>query len=396
MTDQRSAIVAGGVLVQFTVIGFLFAFSIFFKSIEEELGWSRTLISAGASLATLTMGALAIVGGRLSDRLGPRIVLIGSSVTFAAGIALLSVMQEPWQYLVIYGLFIGIGLATHDVVTLSTVARWFEARRGIMTGVVKLGTAAGQAVYPPLTALLVVWLGWRAGLLSLSAVSLVVLILASLMMRLPDVPKSGGPAPEAPGLSFAEARRSPIFWTLCMMQLLFFPTLMTVPLHLPVHGQDLGMTAQNAAFLITIFGLSSVVGRLALGVVADRLGGKNAYAIAIGGLVISLAGYALTGNPSGLLPLAALYGFSHGALFVIVSPTVARYFGMRAHGAIFGTVLFFGMLGGAAGPVLAGWVFDSWGSYTPAFWALCAAAGLALILSLTLPKPAEMGHFGAE
>lgn len=385
--DPRYAIVAGGALVQFTIIGFLFAFSIFFREIESELGWSRTLISAGASLSTVVMGVLAIYSGRMSDRVGPRVVLTVAGLIFASGIALMSQMNSPWQYLVFYGLFVGVGLATHDVVTLSTVARWFDKRRGIMTALVKTGTAAGQVVVPPIAALLITWVGWRTGMLTISVCAALLLLFAASMVRHPsNDERVAAMAGTRDGISYAEARRTRTFWTLCAMQFLFFPTLMTVPFHLAVHGQDLGMAPENAALLLSILGGVSVVGRLAIGAVADRIGGKNAYALALAGLMLSLGLYAATTEPGPLMVITALYGFSHGALFVVVSPTVARNFGMAAHGAIFGTVVFFGTVGGAIGPTLAGWVFDTWGSYTPAFLTLATAAGLALTLALTLPK----------
>jgi len=108
-------------------------------------------------------------------------------------------------------------------------------------------------------------------------------------------------------------------------------------------------------------------------------------------LFASLSALTLTSTHAALFAVVAVYGFSHGALFVVVSPTVAEYFGMRAHGAIFGTVLFFGTLGGSVGPILTGWAFDSFGSYTPAFTALALCAAIALVLARTLPKPQALG-----
>lgn len=390
MKDPRYLIVAGACLVQFTIIGFLFAFSLFFKQLETELGWSRTLLSAGASLATFMMGALAIFGGRLNDRFGPRIVLSITGVMFAVGMFLLSLITQPWQYILLFGTLLAVGFATHDVVTLSTVARWFDKRRGIMTGVVKTGTAAGQMLMPPLAAAIIVWMGWRTGLVALSVLSGVLLLLAASLMRLPG-PGEGpsGTGHQHAGQTFEQARKTRIFWTLCVIQFLFFPTMMTIPLHIAIHGMDLGMTPERAALLLSVMGASSVVGRLALGGLLDRIGGRNSYLIALGVLMISLSLFPSTVAHGPLTVLVGLYGFAHGSLFVVVSPTVARYFGMRAHGSIFGMVLFFGTVGGAIGPTLTGWVFDTWGSYVPAFITLGVAALIAFLLTLSLPKEGQ-------
>jgi MFS family permease len=87
-----------------------------------------------------------------------------------------------------------------------------------------------------------------------------------------------------------------------------------------------------------------------------------------------------------LFAAVPIYGFSHGGFFTVMSPTVAEYFGLQAHGAIFGLILFFGTIGGAAGPILAGRVFDLTNSYDPAFLALAVLAALGLALVLKLPS----------
>ena len=85
-----------------------------------------------------------------------------------------------------------------------------------------------------------------------------------------------------------------------------------------------------------------------------------------------------------LFTFALFYGFAHGGLFTVVSPIVAEFFGMQSHGVIFGTILFFGTLGGAAGPLLCGRIYDLTGSYDLAFTILAALAFIGLILVFSL------------
>lgn len=384
--DRRYVVVFGACLTQFTIIGLLFSFGLFIKIFETEFGWSRTLISISSALAFFMMGALAVVGGRLNDRFGPRRVLAASGAAYGVGYVLLSQIDAPWQLIAICGTFLAIGLSTHDVVTLSTIGRWFARRRGVMSGVVKVGTAAGQMSIPPLAAFLIVALGWRDAVMALGIGAAALLFVAALSMAPP--PASDGPEgrENAGGASFAEARRSRIFWTMCAMQFLFFPALMAVPFHMPVHGQDLGMTPAVAATLLSVIGGASVVGRLVVGGLADRIGGRRAYVVCFAPLVVALAAMAVTEAHAALFVVMALYGFGHGGLFTVVSPTVAAYFGMKAHGAIFGAVLFSGTIGGSVGPILAGAVFDWTGGYALAFAALSAMAAIALALALSLPR----------
>ena len=186
------------------------------------------------------------------------------------------------------------------------------------------------------------------------------------------------------GWSFAEARSTRVFWSLCIIQFMFFPSMMTVPTHLAVHGNDLGMTAAKAATLLSVLGASSIVGRLAVGTLSDRIGGKQAFMMCFIFLLGSLMAFIGVSSHGLLFVVVAFYGFGHGGLFTVVSPVVAEYFGMREHGAIFGTILFFGTIGAAIGPIMAGWIFDVTGSYQYAFLilAVLAAIGLALVVSL--------------
>ena len=384
--DPRYLVVFGAALTQFVVVGLLFSVGLFFNVLEEEFGWSRSLLSGSSSLAVLIMGFLAFFVGRFSDRFGPTVVLGITGVVYGAGYALISVVAEPWHLVAVIGIFFGLGLSTHDVVTLSTIARWFERRRGTMTGVVKVGTASGQMVLPPLTALLMTDLGWRTAVLTLGLAAIVVLLIAALAMKRPPPGRSPDRRTRVSGPKFAEVRRSRAFWTLCAAQFLFFPSLFTVPLHIAVHGMDLGMTRTTAATLLTMIGGASVVGRLTVGTSVDRIGARNAYLLCFVLLLCGLLVLLAADSHSMLFVALAVYGFGHGGFFTVVSPTVAELFGTRAHGAIFGGILFFGTFGAAVGPIAAGRIFDMSGSYTLAFTGLAAMAAIGLVLSFSLPS----------
>lgn len=389
--NPKTLVVAGAFATQFMVIGVLFALGLYVKVFEVEFGWSRTLFSTGSALSFFMMGALAVVMGRLSDRFGPRRVLMTTGVIYGLGLAAMSQIAAPWHFFALMGTMIAIGLGAHDVVTLSTIAHWYDKRRGIMTAVAKVGTATGQMALPLIAAALIAGIGWRETFLVLGGTAAVVLVLAALLMRNPGPgevsQKAHGVA--ATGQSFAEAKGSASFWKLCAIQFLFFTTLMTVPVHLAAHGMDLGMTTAQAASLLSVVGGASVAGRLVVGVLIDRIGCRNALSFCLLILMVALGGYAIASEIPLLFVVTAIYGFTHGALFVVVSPTVAYYFGMKAHGQIFGIVLFSGTIGGAIGPIAGGAIYDNLGSYLPAFVTLALFAFAGLITARTLPKEAE-------
>jgi len=392
-TRNRAPIVLGACLVQFTVIGGVFAFGVFFSALESELGWSRTILSACTSVAFLVMGLLAVSVGRLSDRFGPGWVLCATGIVYGCGYALLSTIIEPWHAVMIFGIAVGVGMASHDVVTLSTIARWFNAKRGRMTGVVKVGTALGQISVPLLAAFLLAKFGWRESFMLLGIAAIVLLLIAAWLIggKPHSTSETDNKNAVDKSLNFKEIYRTRQFWLFCAMQLMFFPSLMTIPVHIVIHAEDLGFDAPRAAAVLSSIGAASIFARLLLGWSIDKIGGKRGYIICFSLLLSSLLLLQYVNDPRYLFGFALIYGFAHGGFFTVVSPTLAEFFGMRAIGTVFGTVVFFGTLSGAAGPVVAGWIFDSQGSYDWAFFLLAsfAATGLAMTSLLTRLKPSN-------
>lgn len=380
---------AGSFVIQGVIIGGFFAYGVFFKVLEAELGWSRTVLSASSSITFITMGVLAMLSGRLTDRFGPRWVLSAAGVCFGLGYVLMYYLSSPWQLFLLFGVLIGVGLGTHDVTTLTTVARWFERRRGMMTGVVKIGTACGQIIVPLVASALIIAFGWRIACAVLGLGSAFLILLAAQgLQRDPEsgrrTSKGANAGSGERGLAFSEVARTRQFWTLCAAQFAFLPCVVTIPVHITAHGMDLGLAAASAASLLSVIGGCSILGRLFVGSAADRVGGRNAYFICFCVLFSSLLLLRFADASWLLFVFAAVYGFSHGGFFTVVSPTLAEFFGTTAHGAIFGMVVFFGTIGGALGPLLAGSVFDTTGSYDIAFATLAGLAFMGALLVASL------------
>lgn len=392
----RNRVLAAAFSIQAVVIGMMFGYGVFLKVLEDELGWSRTLLSSASSLSILVMGVFAIVAGRLSDRFGPRWVLTATGLTTGIGYFLMSSMTAPWQLLLNYGLLVGLGFATHDVVTLSTVASWYPRRRGIVTGIVKAGSGCGQILVPLLVTWLVATGGWRNALAALGIMAGVLLFaLAQGMQRKPaaqlqNLGEAKEPKIARDQLSYKQAAKDRLLWTFCAIQFCFIPSLMTIPLHIVAHATDLGMTPEWAAAILSTLGAASIFGRLLVGHLVDRFGARLILCSCLAALLASLVMLRLLDAPLWLFPAAIIYGVAHGGLFTAVSPSVAEYFGMKSHGAIFGTVLFFGTLSGTAGPVIAGMLFDRYETYDRAFVLLAVLAAVGVMLAASLPKKTNL------
>ncbi|MEC8889400.1 MAG: MFS transporter [Pseudomonadota bacterium] len=397
--NQQFLIVGTGFLVQAVYVGLLFMFGILFLEFEETFGWSRALISGAFSVFLLGTGFIGIAMGKLNDLFGPRRIMIAGALIHGAGYALMSLIQAPWQLYFFYGVLVAVGFSTHDILTLSTIARWFTAKRSLMSGIVKAGAGAGTFVVPILvTTLLSVW-NWRIACLVVGAASTLILIfLAQFLTRNPpSTPapsrEDSTPAPQTEfGLTLKLATKTRNFWILCFGQFLIFSCLMVVMIHVAPHARDLGFGTTQAAKVLSTIGAASILGRIILGGAADRLGGKQTLIIAYSLLSASLIWLIFIREPWILFLFAPVYGFTHGAFFTLISPTIAEFFGTRSHGVIFAIVLFPGTIGGALSPLIAGHVFDTLGSYQPVFICLAglAVAGLVLVYFLHSDSLAEI------
>lgn len=396
-------IVAASFVIQGVCIGAMFAYGVFFKELQAELGWSRTTISGASSLAFLIMGIVGIPVGRLNDRIGPRILIILGGIAFGLGYLLMSRLQTKWQLFLFYGGLVGVGLSAHDIVTLSTVARWFVRYRGLMTGIVKLGTGIGQLLVPLIASALIASYGWRTSCFVLGAVVLVALVAWAQVMRrdpqemglLPDgdIDKTGngGIGSREGGVRLRDAARMIPFWIISVTWFAVFFCLLTIIVHIVPHARDMGLTPAAAAGVLSMIGGVSMVGRFVMGATNDRIGGKRSLTICLIILICGLFILQMTTQAWMLFVFAAVYGFAHGGLFTVVSPTMAELFGTGSHGVLYGIVLFSGSIGGSVGPLLAGRIFDVTGSYRSVFMVLTglAAAGLILITLLRRPQHAD-------
>ena len=186
------------------------------------------------------------------------------------------------------------------------------------------------------------------------------------------------------GMTVVEAAATRQFWILCAAQLSVFFCLMTVMIHIVPHATDRGVAAPVAATILSTIGGVSIAGRLTIGTLFDRLGGRRSLSICFIVLLTSFILLQVAETTWMLFLFAAVYGFAHGGFFTVMSPTIAEFFGTGSHGVIFGIVLFSGTIGGATGPLLAGSLFDMNGSYAVMFMILTGFSVLGLLLAWAL------------
>lgn len=363
----------------------------------EQLHFDAATTSAAYSISFFIEGIFSLVSGGLADRFGPRIVLSLSSVLVGLGYCLMPLVHAQWQLHLFYGVFIGVGMGAMFVPLVSMTARWFNARRNLMTGLVSSGAGVGMLIIPSSIAHLIDTRGWRVSFAIMGVIVLVVvLIAAQFLKRDPSTmgtlaygesaKTGGGGSTSATGHEFWDALRIPQLWLIFAMVFWFGVFAMTYNVHVVPDAVNSGMNATAAADILAVSGLLLIVGRVILGTAADTIGNKPILIVCFALSAMALLFIALVHTHWAFFVLAAFIGFSQGGIGTSQSPLVASLFGLKSHGLIYGFIGFGYTIGAALGPYLAGLLFDWSGSYRLALL-ICAGASLAALIFASLIRP---------
>ncbi len=370
--------------------------------LQMEFGWTQAEISSALAIRLALLGLVAPFAAALFIRFGLRPVMIASLVLIALGTGVSIYMTELWQLIALWGVVVGLAAGLTALVMSATVAtRWFEARRGLVIGLLSAATAMGQLVFLPFMAWMVKAEGWRTATLALCvfyaiAVALVVLFIRN---RPSDVglrpfgaaPDSvvAPPAPQtnlfvAPFEALAVAVRTPMFWVLAFS---FFvcgaSTNGLVQMHLIPMCGDYLIPATAAAGTLALMGGFNFVGTVASGWLTDRFNPRILLMIYYGLRGLSLLYLTSTEfDSTSLLLFAVFYGLDWIAT---VPPTVklaADAFGPARATLVFGWIFAAHQLGAGFAAYGAGFIRTELGSYSLAFQGagiLCIIAALAFI-----------------
>lgn len=387
-------IAVAGLIIMTTMLSTRYAFGVFFKPVQTDLNWTRAMTSGAFSLSLFTEGLLGIVMGGLNDRIGPRKVLTFSGFLLGLGCLLMSQIRTIWQLYLFLGIIMGIGISGGWIPITSTVARWFIKRRGLMSGFVLSGTGLAGLIAPPVAGFLILTYGWRYSFTIMgTAILLITLFAAQFLRRDPsqmgqvpygaEVEREKGPEPGAEGLSLREALLTRHFWLVNSMVFCFGFCMFTVVVHIVPHATDLGIAPAAAVKILAAMGGISMIGRLFLGNLADRIGSSRIFII---GFILMPAAFLwlVPSKEMWMFYLFALpFGLAQGGMGAAESPLVAEIFGLKSHGLIYGAVGFSFATGAALGPWLAGYIYDVRNSYQLAF-VLCAVIGIIGLILTTL------------
>lgn len=389
------------------VWGAYYSFGVYFKPVSGDFGWSRAVTAGAFSTYMVLHGFIAIFAGRFTDKYGPRLVMTACALLLALGYGLMSQISSLWQLYLFFGVIIGVGMSGAYVPPISAVARWFEKDRGLMLGFVICGVGIGTVLFPPIATFIITAYSWRVAYLLTGAAILVLGVSSAFFLKraprdmglLPYGAAAGKKiefgakadikAPFCPEFSTREALRTTVFWQLFFSYSLCLVCLDMIMVHLVPHATDIGITATIAALFLSLIGVGSIVGRILGGFISDRIGAKiniALWAIIQGLSVLSLL---VIREPWMFYVFAAVFGLGYGGWVPAFPAIIGELFGMKAHGGIFGVILFAATIGGAAGSLIAGFIYDVTQSYASAFLTAGVAVSLGGVIALTIRQPRE-------
>lgn len=400
MVDYGYIVVAAAFYILVVSHGTRYSFGVFVKPMLNDFGWTRAMISATFSLSWIVEGIMAVFLGRLNDKIGPRIVT--SICGFISGVAylLMSQISDITHLFLIYGVMLGIG-STVFTPLVSTTARWFTKRRTVMTGIVTAGVGIGSLFLPPIIERLIAVSGWRMSSIIIGIILLIVVIVAAQFLKSePSESGHGDTYRDNESLkaidesfSLKETIVTRQFWAIFTMFFCFGFSLLTIQVHMVPYLTDLGISSAIAASILATVGGASVVGRIALGTVGDRIGNRRTFGIGLFIMLLALVWFTFTREIWGAYLFAAVLGVGYGGCTAQMSPLIAKLFGLTSLGVIFGIATTGFTIGAAIGPFVSGYIFDTTGEYQLAFLACIVIMLIGILLNMLI-KPTRIKVIG--
>ncbi|WP_175718022.1 MFS transporter [Burkholderia anthina] len=373
MTDSRYrwVIVAAGGLIGCIAVGAMFSLPVFLRPIARDTGWSMTGISAAMTLGFIAMAFASIAWGNLSDRIGPRAVVVTGAVLLSASLALASRAPSLLAFQLIFGLVVGSATAALFAPVIACVTGWFDTHRSLAVSLVSAGMGMAPMTMSPLAAWLVSAHGWRTSMLTIAALAAVVMIPASLLICRAPALDGAHAAPAAAGagaaagasMSVGNALRSPQFVILVLTNFFCCATHSGPIFHTVSYAVTCGIPLIAAVSIYSVEGLAGLGGRIAFGLLGDRLGAKRMLVAGLLAQALGALGYYFVRTLDGFYAVAMLFGFIYAGVMPLYSVLARENFPLRMMGTVIGGCAMAGSLGMAAGPVAGGLIVDALGSY---------------------------------
>ena len=413
----------GGVLGSTCCGLLLYAFSVFIKPLRAQFGWSASEVALAYAIVCLVFGLTTFPAGKLSDKFGPRIVVLVGGIILAIGFFLTSTITTKYELYLYYGVIAGFGGGTVYLPPIATAPKWWPDRRALATGFAVVGLGLGSFIMGPLATKLIETFGGALPVFKYVGIAMgIMAIIAAMCLSVPPVgwkpagwnppaPKAGAPK-VGRDYTYNETIKTPQFWLLYLAYFCgSFAGLMVIG-HLAFHGNlemtktlaaakgmavdaipkdsaDLKAIAMQASFAVSSLAFFNALVRVLIGVIVDRVGTRVCFLATFTlQAIVMLVLYPSGGSYVALLLVAAIIGWNYGAMFTLFPATCLAYFGPTAQGSNYGLLFTAWGLAGFAGPYVAGFLLDMYKVYLIPFIVAAVIVAIAVgVLFVTKPPP---------
>ncbi len=389
--SSQTYILVTAFLALFAIVGFAcYGLAFYYDFMTKEFGWSRTIVTSGNAVSKMLVGPLfGFFAGYLIDRYGPRKMMMTGALL--ASIALIGLsFSSTLTFFYFFYIFNALGYVfAGPLPSQVLVSRWFDKNRGKAMGIAYLGIGVGGAIAPLLAAQLEKGFGWHISLMTIGI--LVLLIAFPLTFFIKDPAK--GRIEKAKEEAFVPIRsilRNPNFYLLAIGSMLSIGTVGGIGQHLKYYLRDISFTQVEASHVMSFVLLSSLIGRVLMGFLADIMNRKYVMLLLFVFVAASIPLLLISDFPGRIYFFAILFGIGIGGNYMIIPLISADLFGVKALGRTMGIILVVDGIAESVFPMLVGSIYDATKSYSTGFFLLFCATLIGGIIISFLPKNSKM------
>ncbi|MBP1853539.1 MFS transporter [Rhizobium halophytocola] len=369
--EFRWFLVAAGGLLGCVAIGAMFCLPVFLLPMSKDTGWSTTGISSAMTVGFIAMALASMVWGNLSDRIGPRPVLLTGCTLLVASLLGASVSPSLVAFQLSFGLLSGLAVAAIMAPMMACVIGWFDTHRSLAVSLVSAGMGMAPMTMAPFAAFLIEGHDWRTAMQIIAVVAACLMIPAALVFRRAPqrAAAAGGGQPAAPDMpddeiTTAQALRSPQFIILLLTNFFCCATHAGPIFHTVSYALTCGIPLVAAVSIYSIEGLAGMGGRIAFGLLGDRFGARRVLVLGLLAQAFGALAYVFVHQLVGFYAVAATFGFIYAGVMPLYAVIARENFPQRMMGTVIGGTGLAGGLGMALGPLAGGLIYDEFASYT--------------------------------
>ena len=385
-------IVSYGIVATCIGVGTLTSLSVFLQPVAAELGASRAGVSSVSTLGFLAMGVGGFIWGTLADRFGTRAVVLAGGVLLGVGLLAASQARDLTELQIAYGLVVGLAAGSSFAPLTALTSSWFDRHRSLAVALVSMGLGMGTITIAPLASVIIEAYGWREALMTLSGLAFLIIVPGSLILRQPpptpaaEIPVGGSDV----DMTVGQALRTPQFAAIALTFFCCCAAHSGPILHMVSFASLSGAAPLAATGMLTVAGAGGLIGRIAMGLAADRYGAQRLLIAGLALQAVTIALYAVIHDLMGLFALSVFFGIAYGGVMPLYAVIVREYFGARIMGTAFGAVTMVSSVGMALGPLVGGWLYDQYANYVGMFLSAGVVGLGAVLIAMAFRSPTRV------